>query len=54
VALDKSEGAVKHRLFPSVFLAPFYLPEGLRTKTLEISRWITHRWKIVPPTIDSA
>jgi len=33
---------------------PLALPERLRTKTLEISRWIISRWKIVPPTIDSA
>jgi hypothetical protein len=37
-ALDKSEGGVKDKSILSVFLAPFFLPERLRTKTLEISR----------------
>jgi hypothetical protein len=38
VPLDKSEGGVKDKNILSVFLAPFFLPERLRTKTLEISR----------------
>src|ERR1700733_9066424 len=38
VPLDKSEGGVKDKSILSVFLAPFFLPERLRTKTLEISR----------------
>jgi hypothetical protein len=38
VTLDKSEGGVKDKNILSVFLAPFLLPERLRTKTLEISR----------------
>jgi hypothetical protein len=37
VALDKSEGGVKDKSILSVFGTAF-LPERLRTKTLEISR----------------
>jgi len=54
VPLDKSEGSVKGKNILGSAEAPLALPERLRTKALEISRGITYRWKIVPPTIDSA
>jgi hypothetical protein len=58
VPLDKSEGAVKDKLLLSVFFAPLFSPERLRTKTLEISRQspavVILLRKTVPPTIDSA
>jgi hypothetical protein len=38
VALDKSEGGVKDKNILSVFFGTAFLPERLRTKTLEISR----------------
>jgi hypothetical protein len=53
VALDKSEGSVKDKDFLRGAMSTAFLPEGLRTKTLEISREITLRRNIVPPTIDS-
>jgi len=46
VPLDKSEVAVKSKVVLGGAQAPPGLPERLRTKTLEISRWITHRWWI--------
>src|SRR6266700_2063993 len=54
VALDKREGCVKGKRLPGDFSGPPCAPERLRNKTLEISREITFRWKVVPPTIDSA
>jgi hypothetical protein len=53
VPLDKSEGSVKGKDFLRGAMSTAFLPEGLRTKTLEISREITLRRNIVPPTIDS-
>src|SRR5208337_2888865 len=54
VPLDKREGSVKGVIVLCSAEAPVFLPERLRTKALEISRGIISRWKIVPPTIDSA
>ena len=38
VPLDKSEGGVKDKDILCSAVAPLFSPEGLRTKTLEISR----------------
>ncbi|MGD0793654.1 MAG: hypothetical protein ABR920_17975, partial [Terriglobales bacterium] len=38
VPLDKSEGSVKDKLILCSAEAPFFSPERLRTKALEISR----------------
>ena len=54
VPLDKREGVVKAQISWAVPEHRWVHQRRLRTKTLEISRRITLRWKIVPPTIDSA
>jgi hypothetical protein len=45
VPLDKSEGTVKDIVVLGSAKAPLFLPERLRTKTLEISRGIIFQWK---------
>jgi hypothetical protein len=54
VPLDKSEGTVKDKPILAVFSTPLVSPERLRTKALEHHAAITSRWRIVPPTIDTA
>ena len=54
VPLDKSEGSVKGTPLLGGARAPLISPERLRTKALEHHAAITSRWKIVPPTIDTA
>jgi len=55
VPLDKDEGFVKAHQTLAVREHRSFLPERLRTKTLEDSRCITIRGRFfAPPTIDTA